>query len=166
MLPSTVRSPAKGATKNSRRPSGSGAAAKVSSSTGSADSSVRARPRILCVDDEPLVLKSLAASLRKHVEVVSANSAAEALELLERDPGFPVVISDYRMPGMDGGAFLAQVRKRFPSIVRLLLSGAGADSVVLDNPELVFRFLSKPCPRETLLRALDDALVRGAVGLA
>jgi DNA-binding NtrC family response regulator len=70
------------------------------------------------------------------------------------------------MPGMDGGAFLAQVRKRFPSIVRLLLSGAGADSVVLDNPELVFRFLSKPCPRETLLRALDDALVRGAVGLA
>jgi DNA-binding NtrC family response regulator len=142
MRSSTVRSPAMGATKSS------------------------GRPRILCVDDEPLVLKSLAAALRKHVDVVSANGAAEALDLLERDSAFPIVISDYRMPGMNGGAFLAQVRRRFPSIVRMLLSGAGAEDVVLDNPDLVFRFLSKPCPRETLLQALDDAFARGAAGLA
>jgi len=166
MRSSAVRSPSVGRIKISGRPAASGAAPKVSSSTGSGDTSVRGRPRILCVDDEPLVLKSMTASLRKHVEVVSANGAAEALELLEKDPGFPVVISDYRMPGMDGGAFLAQVRKRFPSIVRLLLSGAGAESVALDNPDLVFRFLSKPCARETLLQALDDAFARGGAGLA
>jgi DNA-binding NtrC family response regulator len=128
--------------------------------------SIPVRPRILCVDDEPMVLKSLAATLRKCCEVVSATSAAEALELLEREPGLRVVVSDYRMPGMDGGALLTQVRDRFPATIRLLLSGAGAEAVVLESPELVFRFLSKPCPRQTLISAIDDALACWNVGVA
>jgi DNA-binding NtrC family response regulator len=112
------------------------------------------------VDDEPFVLKSLAATLRKHFEVISASGAAEALELLEHDPELRVIVSDYRMPGMDGRVFLARARERFPSVIRILLSGAGAENVVIDEPDLVFRFLSKPCPRETLVQVIDDALAR------
>jgi DNA-binding NtrC family response regulator len=121
------------------------------------------RPRILCVDDEPSVLKSLAASLRKHFEIVPANGAAEALALLERDPRLQVVVSDYRMPGMDGGAFLGQVRERFPAVIRILLSGAGAEGIVTKHPDLVFRFLSKPCPREALVQAIEDGLIGSSV---
>lgn len=128
--------------------------------------SVRVRPRILCVDDEPFVLKSLAASLRKHFEVISASGAAEALELLEREPGLRVVMSDYRMPGIDGGAFLAQVRQRFPATIRLLLSGAGAENVMLKDPALIFRLLSKPCPHATLVLAIEDALAQWDLGVS
>jgi DNA-binding NtrC family response regulator len=124
--------------------------------------SVWVRPRILCVDDEPMVLKSLVAAMRKHFEVIPGNSGAEALEILARDPSLRVVVSDYRMPGMDGGAFLTLVRERFPGIVRILLSGAGAASRIAENPELVFRFLSKPCPRDTLIQAIEDALVEAS----
>jgi DNA-binding NtrC family response regulator len=122
--------------------------------------SVRVRPRILFVDDEPMILKSLAATLRKHFEVVSGGSGKEGLEILARDPGFRVIVSDYRMPGMDGGAFIAQVHERFPEMVCILLSGAGADSGVAANAELVFRLLTKPCPRQTLIEAIDDALAQ------
>jgi DNA-binding NtrC family response regulator len=122
--------------------------------------SARVRPRILCVDDDLFVLQSLAATLRKHFEVISASSAAEALDLLEREPGLRVVVSDYRMPGMDGAALLAEVRERFPTTVRMLLSGAGAENVVLQNTDLAFRVLSKPCPREMLILAIEDALTR------
>jgi DNA-binding NtrC family response regulator len=113
-----------------------------------------------------MVLRSLAALLRKHFEVISATSAAEALELLEHDPGLRVVVSDYRMPGMDGGAFLVQARERFPAVIRILLSGAGAENVVLDKPDLVFRFLSKPCSREALVLAIEDALARYDAGVS
>ncbi len=118
------------------------------------------------MDDELFVLKSLAATLRKHFEVISASSAADALDLLDQEPGLRVVVSDYRMPGMDGAAFLAEVRGRFPRTVRMLLSGAGAENVVLQNADLAFRVLSKPCPRETLILAIEDALTRWNAGEA
>jgi DNA-binding NtrC family response regulator len=127
---------------------------------------VRVRPRILCVDDEPYVLKSLAAVLRKDFEVISATNGAAALALLEREPGLRVVVSDYRMPGMDGGALLAEVRERFPSTIRLLLSGAGAENIVSKDPALIFRLLLKPCPREMLVLAIEDALAQWNVGVA
>jgi DNA-binding NtrC family response regulator len=122
--------------------------------------SARVRPRILFVDDEPMILKSLAATLRKHFEVIAGNSGKEALEILAREPGFRVVVSDYRMPGMDGGVFLAEVRERFPETVRILLSGAGAENSLATAPELVFRFLPKPCPRQTLIEAIEAALAQ------
>lgn len=118
----------------------------------------RARPRILCVDDEPMVVQSLAATLRKHFEVFTAPDGPTGLEVLEREGGLPVVIADYRMPRMDGVAFLARVREVCPSARRILLSGAGAEGDVTGDPGLVFRLLAKPCPREELIRAIQDAL--------
>jgi DNA-binding NtrC family response regulator len=150
-----LRSLALAASKRPEPPPGLPADVSLPATFGGA--SVQLRPRILFVDDEPMILRSLAATL-KHFEVISGGSGKEALEILARDSGFRVVVSDYRMPGMDGRVFLSLVRERFPEIVRILLSGAGAESSVATAPELVFRFLPKPCPRQTLIEAIEDAL--------
>jgi DNA-binding NtrC family response regulator len=106
-----------------------------------------------------MVLQALASTLRKHFDVIGAANGSAALALLERDGPFPVVISDYRMPGMDGAAFLCRVRERFPAATRILLTGAGAEGEdVTGNAGLVFRLLSKPCPRQTLIRTIEEAL--------
>jgi len=121
-----------------------------------------AKPRILFLDDEPMVLRSIATTLRKHFTAVIAFDAKTALELCEREEGgFRVVVSDYRMPEMNGAEFLAQVRARFPSAVRILLTGAGAEGEdVTKAADLVFRVLPKPCPRDVLVRTLEEALER------
>ena len=80
--------------------------------------------RVLCVDDEPLVLEGLRDSLRRSFDVDVAESGTAALALLEQDPdAYAVVISDMRMPGMSGAAFLSQARRVAPNAVRLLLTG-------------------------------------------
>jgi response regulator RpfG family c-di-GMP phosphodiesterase len=117
--------------------------------------------RVLCVDDEPHVLEGLRDSLRRSFDVRVAQSGAEALALLEREPdAYAVVISDMRMPGMSGAAFLSQARRVAPNAVRLLLTGhADLDAAIgAVNDGQLFRFLTKPCLREELLRACAAAL--------
>jgi response regulator RpfG family c-di-GMP phosphodiesterase len=117
--------------------------------------------RVLCVDDEPLVLEGLRDSLRRSFDVDVAGSGAAALALLEQDPdAYAVVISDMRMPGMSGAAFLSQARRVAPNAVRLLLTGhADLDAAIAAvNDGQLFRFLTKPCPRQELLRACAAAL--------
>jgi response regulator RpfG family c-di-GMP phosphodiesterase len=117
--------------------------------------------RVLCVDDEPHVLEGLRDSLRRSFEVDVAESGAGALALLEQDPdAYAVVISDMRMPGMSGAAFLSQARRVAPNAVRLLLTGhADLDAAIAAvNDGQLFRFLTKPCPRQELLRACAAAL--------
>jgi DNA-binding NtrC family response regulator len=117
------------------------------------------RPRVLFVDDEPMVLQALKGSLRKYFDVSTAGSGEAALDLLASEPSFSVVVSDYRMPAMNGAAFLACVRERYPTIIRLLLTGAGAEGEdVTNDPGLVFRMLSKPCSRDTLIRTIEESL--------
>ena len=81
------------------------------------------RPRILCVDDEPRVLEGLALHLRKEYEVHSAGSGEEALKKLREVRQVSVIVSDMRMPGMDGAMLLAQVMVLYPDITRILLTG-------------------------------------------
>jgi response regulator RpfG family c-di-GMP phosphodiesterase len=115
--------------------------------------------RVLCVDDEPNVLDGLRRSLRGHVDVTTAVGGAAGLETIEREGPFAVVVSDLRMPGMDGVAFLSRVRAMAPDTVRVLLTGqADLDAAIAAvNDGWIFRFLSKPCPPEVLLKALDAA---------
>lgn len=117
------------------------------------------RPRILCVDDEPNILEGLSLILRKRCEVETATSGTAGLELLQRDATFAVVLSDMRMPGMDGAAFLARARKIAPDAVRMLLTGQpDFDSAVAAvNEGHIFRFLTKPCPPPMLLSAVEGA---------
>ncbi len=118
------------------------------------------KPTILCVDDEEAVLEGLELSLRRSYRVVSATSGQDGLARLEDAGPFPIVISDMRMPGMDGAQFLTEVRKRSPGTMRILLTGQAdmAAAISAVNEGQVFRFLTKPCPGKQLLPVLDDAM--------
>jgi CheY-like chemotaxis protein len=115
---------------------------------------------ILCVDDEQRVLDGLKLTLRRGFQVTTATSGAEGLAKLQEMDGANVVISDMRMPVMDGAAFLTQVRKCWPDATRLLLTGeTGRDAAVAAvNEGQIFRFLTKPCAPDQLLSAVEAAV--------
>lgn len=103
------------------------------------------KPRVLCVDDEPGVLRSLGLLLRDRFDVASAANAGEGLALM-RHSEFDVVISDQRMPGMPGTDFLKRVKEESPRTMRLLLTGHAEVNDVLRsiNDSEVFRYVHKP----------------------
>ncbi len=122
--------------------------------------SIEALPRVLCVDDEPLLLAALERTLSERYDVATASSAAKALRLIENEAPFDVIMSDMRMPEMDGAQFLSRVRARWPDASRILLTGqtdlpAAAAAV---NDGGIFRFLSKPCPGQQLFGAIDAGI--------
>jgi len=113
------------------------------------------RKRLLFVDDEPLVLQGLRRSLhcmREEWEMNFVQSGTEALEVLEGEV-YDAVITDMRMPGMDGAQLLEQVKQRYPEIVRIVLSGQSSREAVLRSISPAHQYLSKPCdPQELKLR--------------
>jgi response regulator RpfG family c-di-GMP phosphodiesterase len=115
------------------------------------------RPHVLCVDDEPEVLEGLKDHLRRRYEVSVATSGKAGLAALEDDRGVAVVVSDVRMPAMDGATFLAQARRIVPNAARILLTGqTDLDSAISAvNDGQILRFLTKPCPPATFLAAVD-----------
>ncbi len=115
------------------------------------------RPRVICVDDEPHVVGGLALHLRRRYDVELATSGEAGLELLARQPPAAVVISDMRMPGMNGAEFLARCSAAYPDTTRILLTGyAEVDAAIRAiNEGHVFRFLIKPCPPPELLRTVE-----------
>jgi CheY-like chemotaxis protein len=116
--------------------------------------------KVLFVDDEPNVLDAIQRTLRKHVEMQTAPSGAEGLRLLREAGPFALVISDMRMPNMNGAQFLAKVREQEPDTVRMILSGQ-ADlqaTIAAVNDGHIYRFLNKPCPADQLLAAVEDGL--------
>ncbi|MGM0574780.1 MAG: HD domain-containing phosphohydrolase [Myxococcota bacterium] len=120
---------------------------------------VEDKPRILCVDDEPHVLSGLRLHLRRRAEIHLAERGEEALRKLEAHGPFAVVMSDMRMPGMDGLELLSRVRNVAPDTVRVLLTGH-ADlntAIALVNEAGIFRFLTKPCPPPQLVAAVRAA---------
>ncbi len=120
----------------------------------------RVSSRILFVDDEPNVLAGLQRLLRRRFEMFTANSGAEGLEILRREGPFAVVVSDYNMPGMNGVEFLGEVIKEAAETVTVLLTGLTDASVAAAALQQgrIFRYLNKPCERETLERTLEDCL--------
>ncbi|MCA9259682.1 MAG: HDOD domain-containing protein [Planctomycetales bacterium] len=115
--------------------------------------------RVLFVDDEVNVLSGLRRMLRGlrdqwHMEF--ASSGVEALELFAKAP-FDVVVSDMRMPGMDGAQLLQEVRNRYPNTVRIVLSGQSEQERVLRAVGPAHQFLSKPCEAETIKSTIRRA---------
>ncbi len=119
-----------------------------------------AKPRILCVDDEPQVLAGLADTLRRRFEVMIAGSGEDALARLADSGPFQVIVSDYAMPKMNGAEFLSQARVMVPDTVRILLTGQASleGAMASVNQGNIFRFLTKPCAPADLVRALEDAV--------
>ena len=115
--------------------------------------------RILFVDDEPMILQGIQHSLRgmrAEWEVSLANSGAEALETMAQAP-FDVVITDMRMPGMDGAQLLDVVKVRFPRTVRIILSGQSDRETILRSVGPSHQYLSKPCDLDELKQRLRRA---------
>ncbi|MDR3415822.1 MAG: response regulator [Nevskia sp.] len=120
----------------------------------------RPRIRILCVDDDPNVLAGLAQILRRYFDVQAATSAAGGIEALKRDRDIAVILSDMRMPRVDGAAFLKQARELAPEATRMLLTGEAdiQSAIAAVNDGQIFRFLTKPCPPPVLLTAIAAAV--------
>lgn len=116
--------------------------------------------KILCVDDEVKVLSGLERTLFEHFDVHTANSGRAALERMSEDGPFSVIVSDMRMPEMDGAAFLAEAKKRAPDSVRILLTGHADMQAAIDavNHGSIYRFLSKPCEPTVLIDTLQQAV--------
>lgn len=118
------------------------------------------RAVVLLVDDESSILNSLRRLLRgQPYDVLLAESGAQALELLEQRP-VNLVISDARMPGMDGATLLAQVNQRFPGTLRILLTGYADMNTIAKaiNDGHIHRYISKPWNDEEMLVTVRQAL--------
>ena len=119
-----------------------------------------ANTSILLVDDEPNILSSLRRVLRPNgFTIFTAESGALGLEILEQHP-VNLVVSDMRMPGMDGAKFLEHVRERWPDTMRILLTGYSDVSSTIDaiNRGEIYRYISKPWQEDDLLLVIRDAL--------
>ncbi len=119
-------------------------------------------PRILCVDDEPQILKSLTMHLRRHYDVVTATSGAEALQQAASGAAPAVVVSDMRMPVMDGAGLLRRMLHAHPETTRILLTGEPSrdSAAAAVNEGQIFRFLTKPCTPADLLAAIDAGVLQ------
>jgi YesN/AraC family two-component response regulator len=124
--------------------------------------------KILFVDDESAVLDGYRRVLFRDFPLVTAIGGEKGLEIIRENGPFAVVISDMRMPGMNGAEFLAEVRKESPITVRMLLTGhADFDSAIeAVNKGNIFRFLTKPCQREVLVEAINSGLEKYRAAVA
>ncbi|MEW5738640.1 MAG: HD domain-containing phosphohydrolase [Myxococcota bacterium] len=114
------------------------------------------RPRVLCVDDEPLVLEGLQLTLRQHCALTVSSKPLEAVGLLDPANPFVVIVSDMRMPGLSGAEFLARAREVCPDSQRILLTGQVdvTSAIQAVNQGQIFRFLTKPCSPPEFLAAV------------
>jgi FixJ family two-component response regulator len=116
--------------------------------------------KILFVDDEPLVLDAFRRMLHDKFEIYTVDGGEKALASARDNGPFAVVISDMRMPGMNGAEFLAKIRQKAPDTVRMLLTGfTDLDAAVAAvNEGNIFRFLTKPCRKDDLINAINLGL--------
>jgi CheY-like chemotaxis protein len=116
--------------------------------------------RVLFVDDEPNVLEAIQRTLRKQVDLQTATGGIDGLRILRDQGPFALVVSDMRMPVMNGAQFLAKVREQEPDAVRMILSGQSdiQAAIAAVNEGHIYRFMSKPCPAEQLLAGVEEGL--------
>ncbi len=115
---------------------------------------------VLLVDDEPRLLAGLKRQLRKGFQIDTAVGPEEGLRALRERGPYAVIVSDMRMPGMNGVEFLSVARKVSPHSVRLMLTGDADQQTATAaiNQGSIFRFLNKPCSPETLSATLTEAI--------
>lgn len=119
-------------------------------------------PVILCVDDEPNILSSLRRLLHpQHYTVLTADSGTAALEILQ-SRHVDLVISDMRMPHMNGAQFLEKVRSGWPETIRLLLTGYADVDAIIDaiNRGEIYRYITKPWNDNDIVLIVRHALER------
>jgi len=121
--------------------------------------------RILFVDDDSNILqglKRMLRSMREEWHIDFANNGQEALERLAQEP-YDVIISDVKMPGMDGVQLLTEVRTQYPHITRLLLTGQAEEETILKAVGPAHQFLSKPCDADVLKTTISRTCALSAL---
>lgn len=120
------------------------------------------RERILFVDDDRNVLDGYRRSLSREFLIETAVGPEGAISLIEKGPPFAVVVSDMRMPGMNGIQLLSKVKASSPDTVRIILTGNADMQTAIDaiNEGNIFRFLIKPCAHEAMAKTLTAALLQ------
>lgn len=118
------------------------------------------KQRLLFVDDDPLILQGLRRSLhgmRAQWDLQFAGSGSDALALMAQQP-FDAVVTDMKMPGMNGAELLEAVLKHHPQTVRLVLSGHADQELIFRCVGVAHQCLSKPCDPETLRHTVQRAM--------
>ena len=120
------------------------------------------KSKVLVVDDEDHVLEAFWRNFRNQYDIHCANDGWEGLEILEKEGPFAVVVSDWKMPNIDGVKFLGEAMRRAPETVRIMLTGHGVKHLAVDavNQEYLFRFHTKPCPLPDLFRSIEAGIAR------
>ncbi len=115
------------------------------------------RDKILIVDDDLRMLDAYRRHLKRAFEVDAAKSGEHGITMVSQRGPYAVIISDFRMPGMDGIEFLTRVREAAPDSVRMMLTGYADLEIVMEavNEGYIFRFLTKPCKPDVLRGALE-----------
>jgi YesN/AraC family two-component response regulator len=115
--------------------------------------------RVLFVDDEPRVIEGLGRglrSLRADWDLLFAESGAQGLEVLAREQ-VDIVVSDMRMPEMNGLQFLTEVKNRYPLVIRMILSGHADEKLIMRSVGITHQYLSKPCSPEVMISTITRA---------
>jgi len=118
--------------------------------------------KILLVDDDNSVLEGYRRSLSREFSVETAMGAEQALKLAADNGPYAVVVSDMRMPGMDGIRLLSRIKALSPDTIRIMLTGNADMETAINaiNEGSIFRFLNKPCSKEVMAKTLTAALVQ------
>lgn len=118
------------------------------------------KPKILLVDDDKNLLHTYQRKFRNEFFVYPYSDALSALEYLNKNKDINLIISDFKMPGMNGVQFLAKAKQILPNSSRILITGHADLNVVINsiNEGNIFRFLTKPFSDETLFKAINDGL--------
>ena len=117
--------------------------------------------KILVVDDEESILKGIRLNLGRIFDITLANGPQEALQTFKDVNSFDVVVSDMRMPGMDGATMLRKIKETYPQVMTILLTGHAdfefGGSQALQSG-MLFRILNKPCPPQKLAATIKAAI--------
>jgi response regulator RpfG family c-di-GMP phosphodiesterase len=116
--------------------------------------------KIILVDDEKNILEAYRRNLVEEFDIITADSGDGAIEIIRKEPRIPVIVTDYKMPGMNGVELLERVREISPDTVQIMLTGQAEMNAIISliNKGRIFRFLTKPCSSEDLISNINDAL--------
>ena len=118
--------------------------------------------KVLLVDDETPFVEAMSRRLKKRdIDILATFSGAEALDMLENDGSVEVAILDVKMPGMDGIETLGEIRKRFPLVEVIMLTGHATVETGIEGMKLgAFDYLMKPCDMDILMNKLKEAVAK------